>query len=181
MSTLGRSSLLACVALLGAGVAGARSQAWFLDMGVPGVLAQTFPFLSCVRSCTGLGPDGEFMVDQWTSSARLGVGPSIGDPNEPYGVQIGCGAATVSGIHRIDLRPGLVPSGVATGFGMLAVSGRLLRKFTGGHSRNVQFSPTIALPKDASLACLSYTTQGWCQSSPTGLLTSALRETVGVP
>jgi hypothetical protein len=36
----------------------------FIDQGTPGVLAQTWPFLSCVQSCTGTGPDGLGMVDQ---------------------------------------------------------------------------------------------------------------------
>ena len=35
----------------------------FKDLGTDGVLAKTFPFLSCVQSCTGNGPDGTGMVD----------------------------------------------------------------------------------------------------------------------
>jgi hypothetical protein len=30
----------------------------FVDLGTSGVLAATFPFLGCVQSCTGIGPDG---------------------------------------------------------------------------------------------------------------------------
>jgi hypothetical protein len=207
----------------------------FIDMGTPGVLAKTFPFLSCVQSCTGPGPDGLGMVDMvdqycppgfllstfsfgttangsyFTSvsmdireaastgalanaayvtsnsailadnGGTLGVGPNIGDGAQPYGIQIGCGAATTSGLYRIDVRPGLVPAGLSTGFGLLAAAGPVLQKFTGMHSQNVQFTPTIPLPKDVSFACLPFTNQGWCQSSPKGILSSALRQTVGVP
>ena len=35
----------------------------FMDLGRDGVLASTFPFLSCVQSCSGTGPDGKGMVD----------------------------------------------------------------------------------------------------------------------
>jgi hypothetical protein len=35
----------------------------FADLGTDGVLGKTFPFLSCVTSCTGPGPDGQGMVD----------------------------------------------------------------------------------------------------------------------
>ena len=35
----------------------------FTDLGTTGVLAGTFPFLSCVQSCSGTGPDGQGMVD----------------------------------------------------------------------------------------------------------------------
>lgn len=207
----------------------------FVDMGTPGVLAKTFPFLSCVQSCTGPGADGLGMVDMvdqycppgfllstfsfgttanggyftsvsmdireaastgalasasyvtsnaailFDNGGTLGVGPNIGDPTQPYAVQIGCGAATTNGLYRIDIRPGLIPNGVSTGFGLLAASGPVLQKFTGAHSQNVQFTPTIPLPKDVTFACLPYTNQGWCQSSPKGILSSALRETIGVP
>ena len=42
-------------------------------------------------------------------------------------------------------------------------------------------TPSIPLPKDLTFACLPYTNQGWCQSSPKGILTNAWRETIGVP
>ena len=35
----------------------------FDDLGTDGVLASTFPFLSCVTSCSGNGPDGIGMID----------------------------------------------------------------------------------------------------------------------
>ena len=38
----------------------------------------------------------------------------------------------------------------------------------------------VTLPKDLTFACLAYTPQGWCQDSPRGFLSSALRETIGV-
>ena len=215
---------------------GAVGYGWkFVDQGTPGVLAKTFPFLSCVTSCTGPGPDGlgtVDMVDQYcppgfllatfsfgttpnggyftsvsmdireaastgaltsaqyvtTNNAimidfggTLGVGPVIGSGTEPYGVQMGCGSASVAGLYRIDIRPGLIPAGVSTGFGLLAAAGPVLQKFTGAHSMNAVFTPTIPLPKDVTFACLPYTNQGWCQSSPKGILSSALRETIGVP
>jgi hypothetical protein len=207
----------------------------FLDQGTPGVLAKTFPFLSCVESCTGMGPDGIGMVDMvdqycppgflnatfsfgttpsggyFTSISMdireavstgllasasyvtsnsglmtdnaipLGTGPLIGSSVAAYGIQIGCGAATINGVYRIDIRPGLVPAGIGTGFGLLAAVGPVLQKFTGAHSMNNQNTPTIALPKDVTFACLPYTNQGWCQSSPKGILTNAYRETIGVP
>jgi len=34
----------------------------FMDVGTTGVLAGTFPFFSCVQSCSGMGPDGQGMV-----------------------------------------------------------------------------------------------------------------------
>ena len=34
----------------------------FTDVGTTGVLAATFPFLACVQSCSGEGPDGQGMV-----------------------------------------------------------------------------------------------------------------------
>jgi hypothetical protein len=209
----------------------------FVDLGSAGPLAATWPYLSCVQSCTGPGgPDGLGMVDMidqycppgtllstfsfgtlstgggyftsismdireavstgalpsalfvTTNSAILfdnggtiGLGPNIGDGAEPYAVQLGCGAATVTGLYRIDIRPGLVAGGIPTGFGLLAVSGPVLQKFTGSHAQNVVFTPTVPLPKDVTFACLSYTNQGWCQSSPKGILSGALRETIGVP
>jgi hypothetical protein len=215
---------------------GAVGYGWkFVDQGTPGVLAKTFPFLSCVTSCTGPGPDGLGMVDMvdqycppgfllstfsfgttpnggyftsvsmdireaastgalgsalfvtsnsaimFDNGGTLGVGPNIGSGTEPYAVQMGCGSATVSGLYRIDIRPGLIPAGVSTGFGLLAAAGPVLQKFTGAHSMNAVFTPTIPLPKDVTFACLPYTNQGWCQSSPKGILSSALRETIGVP
>lgn len=215
---------------------GAIGYGWkFVDMGTPGVLAKTFPFLSCVTSCTGPGPDGLGMVDQvdqycppgfllstfsfgttanggyftsvsmdireaastgaigsasfvtsnsailFDNGGTIGVGPNIGDGAEPYAVQLGCGAANINGVYRIDIRPVLVPAGVSTGFGLLAAAGPVLQKFTGAHSQNAVFTPTIPLPKDVTFACLPYTNQGWCQSSPNGILSSALRETIGVP
>jgi hypothetical protein len=215
---------------------GAIGYGWkFVDMGTPGVLAKTFPFLSCVTSCTGPGPDGLGMVDQvdqycppgfllstfsfgtttfggyftsvsmdireaastgalssasfvtsnsaviFDNGGTIGVGPNIGDGAEPYSVQLGCGAANINGVYRIDIRPGLIPAGVSTGFGLLAAAGPVLQKFTGAHSQNVVFTPTIPLPKDVTFACLPYTNQGWCQDSPKGFLSSALRETIGLP
>jgi len=207
----------------------------FVDQGTPGVLAKTFPFLSCVQSCTGVGPDGQGMVDMvdqycppgfllstfsfgttgfggyFTSvsmdireapstgvlanakycttnaaimidnGGTLGVGPLIGSGTETYGMQIGCGAASVNGLYRVDIRPGLAAGGIPTGFGALCVAGPVLQKFTGMHSQNVQNTPTIPLPKNVSLACLPYTNQGWCQSSPKGILSNGVRETIGVP
>jgi hypothetical protein len=35
----------------------------FTDLGTTGLYAATFPFLSCVQSCSGTGPDGQGMVD----------------------------------------------------------------------------------------------------------------------
>ena len=35
----------------------------FADLGTTSVLAATFPFLSCVQSCSGTGPDTQGMVD----------------------------------------------------------------------------------------------------------------------
>ena len=35
----------------------------FLDLDVTGVLGSTIPFMSCVESCSGVGPDGLGMVD----------------------------------------------------------------------------------------------------------------------
>jgi len=35
----------------------------FVDFGTTTVLAGTFPFLSCVQSCSGVGPDAQGMVD----------------------------------------------------------------------------------------------------------------------
>jgi hypothetical protein len=35
----------------------------FTDLGTTSVLAATFPFLSCVQSCSGTGPDNQGMVD----------------------------------------------------------------------------------------------------------------------
>ena len=35
----------------------------FTDLGTTSVLAATFPFLSCVQSCSGTGPDTQGMVD----------------------------------------------------------------------------------------------------------------------
>jgi hypothetical protein len=37
----------------------------FVDVGTTGVLAGTFPFLACVQSCSGDGPDGQGMVDEF--------------------------------------------------------------------------------------------------------------------
>jgi hypothetical protein len=34
----------------------------FMDLGTTGVLAATFPFLACIQSCSGSGPDGQGMV-----------------------------------------------------------------------------------------------------------------------
>jgi hypothetical protein len=31
----------------------------FVDVGTTGVLGGTFPFFSCVQSCSGMGPDGQ--------------------------------------------------------------------------------------------------------------------------
>lgn len=35
----------------------------FTDLGTDGVLAKTFPFLACVNSCSGVGPDTQGMTD----------------------------------------------------------------------------------------------------------------------
>lgn len=43
---------------------GAIGWSWqFTDVGTDGVLAKTFPFLSCVQSCSGKGKDGQGMTD----------------------------------------------------------------------------------------------------------------------
>jgi hypothetical protein len=43
---------------------GSIGYSWlFTDVGTTGVFAATFPFLSCVQSCTGWGPDGQGMVN----------------------------------------------------------------------------------------------------------------------
>jgi len=43
---------------------GAVGYSWrFIDTGTDGVLSGTWPFLSCVQSCSGTGPDGQGMVD----------------------------------------------------------------------------------------------------------------------
>jgi len=43
---------------------GAIGYSWkFRDLGLDGTLAGTWPFLSCVQSCTGVGPDGQGMQD----------------------------------------------------------------------------------------------------------------------
>jgi hypothetical protein len=46
----------------------------FRDLGTDGVLAKTFPFLGCVQSCTGSGPDGLGMtdcIDQYCPAGNL--------------------------------------------------------------------------------------------------------------
>jgi len=47
----------------------------FMDVGNDGVLACTFPFLSCVQSCSGPGPDGQGMVDLIDEYCPSGVFP----------------------------------------------------------------------------------------------------------
>jgi len=47
----------------------------FMDVGRDGVLAATFPFLSCVQSCSGTGPDGTGMVDLIDEYCPSGVFP----------------------------------------------------------------------------------------------------------
>jgi hypothetical protein len=212
----------------------------FMDQGTPGVLAQTWPFLSCVQSCTGTGPDGLGMVDQvnqfcppgfllstftfgagypggyftsismdirealstgsFTSAqfpqplitpsitltdnaGGIGQGPNIGDPANAYGVLLNCTPASINGLFRIDIRPGIVPAGLPTGFQgtLLYATGPVLAKFSGGHTMNSVATPSIPLPKDLTFACLPYTNQGWCQDAPVGFLSSALRETIGIP
>jgi len=74
-----------------------------------------------------------------------------------------------------------VAAGVPTGFGLLAAVGAVLQKFTGAHARDTVSTPTLPVPKDVSFACMAYTNQGWCQSRPRGILSNALRETIGVP
>ena len=114
-------------------------------------------------------------------AGSLGLGPALGDPGEPYGVSLDCSAATVAGVYRIDIRPGLAAGGVPTSFGLLAAVGPVLQKFTGVHALGNVSTPTVPVPKDVSFACFAYTNQGWCQSSPRGILSNALRETIGVP
>jgi len=46
----------------------------FTDLGTDGVLAKTFPFLACVNSCSGSGPDVEGMescVDQYCPAGTI--------------------------------------------------------------------------------------------------------------
>ena len=46
----------------------------FDDLGTDGSLSKTFPFLSCVASCSGFGPDGQNMtncVDQYCPPGTL--------------------------------------------------------------------------------------------------------------
>jgi hypothetical protein len=46
----------------------------FADVGTTGVLSGTFPFLSCVQSCSGRGPDGQGMIfgmDQYCPPGTL--------------------------------------------------------------------------------------------------------------
>ena len=161
----------------------------FVDQGTPGFLAQTWPFLSCVQSCTGQGPDGLGMVDQvnqfcppgfllstftfgagfpggYFTSVSMDIreansapspmsmtfpqpgfvppvtltdtaglvpfGPNIGDPANPYGVLLNCTPASVAGLFRLDIRPGIVPAGIVTGFQgtSLFPTGPVLAKFT---------------------------------------------------
>ena len=55
---------------------GAIGYGWhFVDVGADGVLAGTWPFLSCVQSCSGTGPDGIGMVDQIDEYCPSGTFP----------------------------------------------------------------------------------------------------------
>ena len=117
------------------------------------------------------------------NAGSVPFGPEIGNPGEPYGVLLNCTPASVAGLFRIDIRPGIVPAGIVTGFQgtSLYATGPVLAKFTGGHTMSSVATPIIALPKDLTFACLPYTNQGWCQDNPKGFLSSALRETIGIP
>lgn len=115
-----------------------------------------------------------------TQTPPPGFGPLVGDPAEPYRVCLDCSGAPGPGLYVVLLRPGLIPGGVATAYGLLCASGPNLAKFTGFHNLNVVCTPSIPLPFDLNFCGLSYTDQGVCLSGAAGILSNALRETLGV-
>jgi hypothetical protein len=55
---------------------GRLAYSWhFMDLDRTNVLAATFPFLSCVQSCSGVGPDAQGMVDLIDQYCPSGSGP----------------------------------------------------------------------------------------------------------
>jgi len=115
----------------------------FLDVGTDGVFAGTWPFLSCVASCSGVGPDGQGMsnvIDKYcppgtlrstfTFGTTFGTWTSISmDIREvtdtpativPYDAsltpnpdQLAAGPAIIGALHTYNLARG-VPSGPGT-------------------------------------------------------------------
>jgi len=48
----------------------------FMDLGTSSIEAGTYPFLSCVQSCSGMGPDGQGMIDSVDKYCPPGSQPS---------------------------------------------------------------------------------------------------------
>lgn len=112
----------------------------FMDVGTDGRLAGTWPFLSCVTSCSGIGPDGQGMtnvIDRYcppgtlqstftfgtTNGSFTSIAMEIGEVTDapatvvPYNAtltpnpdQLAAGPAIVGTLHTYNLARG-VPSG----------------------------------------------------------------------
>jgi len=115
----------------------------FLDVGTDGVFSGTWPFLSCVTSCSGVGPDGQGMTNlidkycppgtlhstftygtvsgSWTSISmdirEVTDTPATAVPYDaartPNPDQLAAGPAIIGTLHTYNLARG-VPSGPGT-------------------------------------------------------------------
>lgn len=121
----------------------------FVDLGTDGVLAKTFPFLSCVQSCTGVGPDQQGMtdcVDQYCPPGSLLSTFSFG--TTPFG-----GYFTSISMDLREAIPADTPSTTMTGSGANPV---ILVDHIGGNPNTMGLSPSLADPTQAyehSLFC----------------------------
>lgn len=117
------------------------------------------------------------------NAGHTGLGPKIGDANEPFNVSIDCSRAGAPASYVLAISAGF-QSALSTPRGWLYLDGpRLLTKF-GTHTRSLESwfdAPAgLLVPNDLALVGTSYTVQGGCGGFDGSMrLSGAITQTIG--
>ncbi len=110
----------------------------FGDLGTDGTLAKTFPFLSCINSCSGIGPDVEGMtdcVDQYCPAGTITSSFTFSSAI-PYFTSISMELDEIVGVTGSSTGNLLVCNGAGTNF-------RLLSNTSAGFGGNTANYPVL--------------------------------------
>ena len=114
-----------------------------------------------------------------------GIGPKIGDPNEPFNVSLDCTGAVSPALYVMEVWTSKSAAPPNLKFGLLYLSGARLLRRSGTHNQSVETwfpAPAgLVVPNDTTLVGLSYAVQGYCSGySPNGRLSSVVVQTIGI-
>jgi hypothetical protein len=125
---------------------GSIGYSWlFTDVGTTGVFAATFPFLSCVQSCTGWGPDGQGMVNLIDRYCALVVGGDWG-PSVTLGDSHGSGGPLSLNVRQACASGAIASSPLGGRQVQVLTQGALALRLVGTHDGTTGTFPTFRVP-----------------------------------